>query len=231
MRTLYFHPAVYSSFFFFFFLALSQRSEIGCLPYFHTWCGLSAHLECRSETCCARLAENTRHKKSPSGHHPTTLLRYIFAATKPCIHNRKKKLVKQQYLLHMSPQCGELRRLAAEIVSLVWGTPANFNGFHVLAALLHGTLGVSVSVEQRAPPIFGRAAITLGIGPHFWFVLVHFTSVAAAWMHIAHRRMWIKSDFNEGWQTAAEHGIETSVKMEQTFNMWTELDRQTDTPV
>jgi len=35
--------------------------------------------------------------------------------------------------------------LAAEIVSLVWGTPANFNGFRVLAALLHGTpvLGVS----------------------------------------------------------------------------------------
>jgi len=27
--------------------------------------------------------------------------------------------------------------LAAEIVSLVWGTPANFNGFHILAALLH----------------------------------------------------------------------------------------------
>ena len=63
--------------------------------------------------------------------------------------------------------------LAAEIVSLVWGTPPNFNGFRVLAALLHGTLVVGVShqpncgVEQRAPPIFGRAAITLGIGPHF----------------------------------------------------------------
>ena len=27
--------------------------------------------------------------------------------------------------------------LAAEIVSLVWGTPANFNGFRILAALLH----------------------------------------------------------------------------------------------
>jgi len=27
--------------------------------------------------------------------------------------------------------------LAAEIVSLVWSTPANFNGFRVLAALLH----------------------------------------------------------------------------------------------
>jgi len=29
--------------------------------------------------------------------------------------------------------------LAAEIVSLVWGTPSNFNGSRVLASLLHGT--------------------------------------------------------------------------------------------
>ena len=35
--------------------------------------------------------------------------------------------------------------LAAENVSLVWGTPANFNGFCVLAALLYGTLLVGVS--------------------------------------------------------------------------------------
>ena len=35
--------------------------------------------------------------------------------------------------------------LAAEIVSLVWGTPANFNGFGILAALLHGILVVGVS--------------------------------------------------------------------------------------
>ena len=35
--------------------------------------------------------------------------------------------------------------LAAEIVSLVWGTPANFNGFRVLAALVHGSQIVSVS--------------------------------------------------------------------------------------
>jgi len=31
--------------------------------------------------------------------------------------------------------------LAAEIVSLVWGTPVNFNGFRVLAALLHSSIG------------------------------------------------------------------------------------------
>jgi len=35
--------------------------------------------------------------------------------------------------------------LAAEILSLVWGTPGNFNGFRVLAALLHGNLVVGVS--------------------------------------------------------------------------------------
>jgi len=39
--------------------------------------------------------------------------------------------------------------LTAEIVSLVCNTPANFNGFCVLAALLHGTLVVSVSQTLR----------------------------------------------------------------------------------
>jgi len=39
--------------------------------------------------------------------------------------------------------------LTAEIISLVWGTPANLNGFHVLAALLHGTLVVGVSQTLR----------------------------------------------------------------------------------
>ena len=55
-------------------------------------------------------------QKSPSGHHPTTLSGYIFA-TKACIDNRKK-LVKQQYLLYMSSQYGELRQ-----------SPPNFSPF------------------------------------------------------------------------------------------------------
>jgi len=58
----------------------------------------------------------------------------------------------------------EFGPLAAKISWRVWGTPANFNGFRVLAALLHGTR--VCDVEQRALPTFGRAAITLGIGPH-----------------------------------------------------------------
>jgi len=39
--------------------------------------------------------------------------------------------------------------LAAEIGSLVWGSPTNFNGFRVLAALLHGTVVVGVSKTLR----------------------------------------------------------------------------------
>jgi len=52
--------------------------------------------------------------------------------------------------------------LVAEIGLPVWGTPANVNGFRVLAALLHGSQVVSVSQTM-----FGRVTITLGIGPHF----------------------------------------------------------------
>ena len=84
------------SIFLLFFLACCQPSQIGCLPYFHTWFGLiSANLGCRSETCCTRLAENTGHKKiaqnSPFAHHcsRTTLSDYVFA-TKARIDNGKK---------------------------------------------------------------------------------------------------------------------------------------------
>ena len=47
--------------------------QIGCVPYFHTWCGLSANLRCRSETCCTRLAENTGRKKVAKNRHLGTI--------------------------------------------------------------------------------------------------------------------------------------------------------------
>jgi len=39
--------------------------------------------------------------------------------------------------------------LAPEIDPVVWGIPANFNGFRDLAALLHGSQVVSVSQTLR----------------------------------------------------------------------------------
>jgi len=90
---------------------ISAVADCGCLPYCYTWCGLSANLECRSEMCCTRLAGNAGRKnvakKSQSAHHRTNLSGCIFA-TKACIDNQKK-LVKQQYVLHLFSQYGELR--------------------------------------------------------------------------------------------------------------------------
>ena len=98
---------------------LSGRMQLGCLPYFHTRCGLSANLECRSEVCCMWLTENTVCKNLPSVQHCTTS-GYIFA-TKACIDNRKKLLSS-----NMSSRCPhnivDFSPLAAEIGLPVWGT-------------------------------------------------------------------------------------------------------------
>ena len=98
--------------------------------------------------CCTRLAGNSGRKndakKSPSAHHPTTLSGYIFA-TRHISTIGKKTLLSS----NISPTCphnmANFDPLAAEICWRVSGTPANFNGFRVLAALLHGipVLGVS----------------------------------------------------------------------------------------
>jgi len=170
MRTLYFCPVVFSlwppygirqaiiflpcgffvfylSIFLLFFLAYSQPSQIGCLPHFHTWCGLSANSWCRSETCCTRLAENTGRKKivknSLSAHHRTNLSGYIFA-TKALIDSGKNMLssIISPTILH---NMVKISPLAAEIDAVVWSTPANFNWFRVLPALRHGILIVGVS--------------------------------------------------------------------------------------
>jgi len=60
--------------------------------------------------------------------------------------------------------------LMAEVCWRVWGTTGNFNGFRVLAALLHGTLVVGVSQTAalnrgRHLYLAGRPS-RLGIGPH-----------------------------------------------------------------
>jgi len=84
---------------------------------------------------CTRLAENTgpkkSPKKSPSRHHRTTLSGCIIA-TKACIDNRKKNLLNSNTSSTCPHNMVNLGPLVAEIFSLVWGTPANFNGFRVL---------------------------------------------------------------------------------------------------
>ena len=106
-----------------------------------------------------------------SAHNRTTLSSYIFA-TKARIDNRNKLLSSD-----ISPTCPHnmvnFGPLAAEIVLLVWDTPANFNEFRVLAALLHGTLLVGVS--QTAALNRGRHLYLAG-RPSRW-ALAHISSL------------------------------------------------------
>jgi len=119
-----------------------------------------------------RLAENTACKESPKSRHLGTIPQLCRAISSQLRH----VLTIGKYLLssNISSTCRHnmvnFGPLAAETCWRFWGTPANFNWFNVLATLLHGipVLGISqtLRVEQRAPPIFGRATITLGIVPH-----------------------------------------------------------------
>jgi len=90
---------------------------------------------------CMQLAGETGRKNSPCGHYGTIFSGCIFA-TKACINNRKK-LDKQQYLLHMSSQYGKLQ------LTSVWdwfgslGYPSKFQqlsrlGFVTAATSLTG---------------------------------------------------------------------------------------------
>ena len=63
--------------------------------------------------------------------------------------------------------------LTAETSPVVWGTPANFNRFRVLAALLHGSLVVGVS--QTAAFNRGRHLCSAG-WPSGW-ALAHISSI------------------------------------------------------
>ena len=86
----------------------------------------------------ARWKYSTRKiaKNSPSLHHRTTL------------SGQSEQNLLSSNISRCPPQYGELRPVA-EISPVVWGTPANFNGFRFLAALLHSTPVVGVSQTTR----------------------------------------------------------------------------------
>jgi len=96
-----------------------------------------------------RLAENTGCRQSPSGHHRTTLSGYIFVTEGP-IGNRKKNLLNSNTSSTCPDNMVNFGPPEAEIGLGVWSTPANFSGFRVLAALLHGTLVVGVSQSLQS---------------------------------------------------------------------------------
>ena len=129
-------------------------------------------------------------QKSPSGHHPTTLSGYIFA-TEACIDNRKKNLLSRNISSTCPHNMVNFGPLAAEIVSLVSRTLGNFNGFRVLAALLHGTL--VVGVIRTAELNRGRHLYSAG-RPSRW-ALAHISSCSIICGRSPASRAWFPGLF------------------------------------
>jgi len=128
---------LFSLLFLLFFLAYSQRSQIGCLPYFHTWCGLSANAGLK---CAARgslkIQDAKITEKSPSAHHRTTLSGCIFATRH--VSTLRKTLLNSNISSTCPRSMVNFGPLTAEIGWRVCGTPANFNGFRILTSLNAG---------------------------------------------------------------------------------------------
>ena len=85
-----------------------------------------------------RLAGSTGRKNDAKNWHLCTVTQICQDVSSQLRHvwTIGKTLVKQQCVPHMPAEYGEIGPLAAEIGSVVWGTPTNFNGFHVLPLLL-----------------------------------------------------------------------------------------------
>ena len=109
-------------------------------------------------------------QKSPSGHHRTTLSGYIFA-TKAHIDNRKKSLLSSNMSSTCPPQYGELRLTSGwdRLTSL--GTPAHFNWFRVLAALLHG----SFAALNRGRHLYSSGRPSRWALAHISSMIIHLT--------------------------------------------------------
>jgi len=114
----YFHPVVSSSFSFFSrLISVVAEWMSSCLPYFYTWCGLSTNLECRSEMCCTQLAvssdvqeiQDAKMTQKIAICGPLHNFVRLYVRNEGVYRQSEKKLVKQQYLLHTSPQYGELQ--------------------------------------------------------------------------------------------------------------------------
>jgi len=140
-----------SGFFFFFYLFsspnLSRRRLDVCHTSTHGVSGLSANLGCRSKPAahCSLKIQNAKNRQKIC--HLDTMAQLCLAISSQLRH--VSTIGKNSLNSNTSSICprnmANFDPLMAEISSGVWGTPANFNGFRVLAALLLGTLVVGVS--------------------------------------------------------------------------------------
>jgi len=151
---------------------------MGCLPYFDTWCGPSANLECRPEMCCTQLAGNAWPKNRQKIRNLGTIAQFCRAISSQLRHISTigKKLVKQRYLPICSHNMLNFGPLAAEICWHVWGTSANFNRVRLLAPSLLGTRVVGISQSLRrwteGAAYIRKGGHHVGHWPTFWCIIL-----------------------------------------------------------
>jgi len=136
----------------------------------------------------APVPGNAGPKKSPKICHVGTItqlcrdissqLRHVSTIAKNLLNNNVSPTYPHN-IVNLGP-------LAAKIRWRICGTPANFNGFRILAALLHGTLVVGVS--QTASLNRGRHLYSAG-RPSRW-ALAHISSCFFfSWPILSRRRL------------------------------------------
>ena len=118
------------------------------LDVYHTSSGLTANLECRSEMCCTGLAANTGPKKVAKNRHLGTIAQVCRAISSQLRHvsTIRKKLVKQQYLPHMSSQYGELQPTSSSGRFVSLGHPSKFQPVSRL-----GSVNARQASSERQP--------------------------------------------------------------------------------
>jgi len=147
-------------------------SPNGCRPYFHTWCGLSANLECMPEMCCTWIAENTGRKNYAKNCHLRTIAQLCWALYLQLRHvlTIGKKLVKWQYLLHMSLQYRELQP------TNVWDLLAGLGHPSKLQRVVRLGFVTSVALFTGGQPNFTRFSRAFVAWRNFYRCKLHFLS-------------------------------------------------------
>jgi len=101
--------------------------------------------------CGKRLAGNTGCKNDAKNCHLSTIAQLCRAISSQLRH--VSTIGKNILSSNISSRCPysmvNFRPLTAEIDWRVWGTPSYFNGYRVMAALLHGSQVVGVSQTWR----------------------------------------------------------------------------------
>jgi len=139
--------------------------------------------------CCTWLAENAGRKNRHFG----TIGQFYRAVSSQLMYvsTIRKKLLNNDTSSTCLHNMLNFRLLTAEICWRVWHTTANFNGFRVLAALLHGTLVVGISQTAalnrgRHLYLAGRPSrwslahilVSVVFGCYSWFFVFYCTAMS-----------------------------------------------------